>query len=222
MGRPDSPPGPMMLTRLRGIAYFLPVPIVLWLFTQAPLGVRRSIALGLVMVVTHRLYARPFALRFAGERCLWSGATIAEGPVVEIREPGGVSTWRCRSEREEDRLRRLLSYASRNRALIRVGIVGVLAIFVAGSLFIDRGLLGPLVREDAVAFFRGGIALVVLPLSIQGPRARRDDDQALASPFPVHIQALIGSAAVLWLFRIVGAVWLALAALHVAARFGQG
>jgi hypothetical protein len=36
----------------------------------------------------------------------------------------------------------------------------------------------------------------------------------------VHIQALIGSAAVLWLFRLVGVAWFVLGSLHVARRFG--
>jgi hypothetical protein len=40
----------------------------------------------------------------------------------------------------------------------------------------------------------------------------------LPVPFPVHIQALIGTWAVLWLFRIVGLAWLALATWHVAVR----
>lgn len=37
-------------------------------------------------------------------------------------------------------------------------------------------------------------------------------------PFPVHIQALIGTWAVLWLFRLVGLVWLVQGLLHFATR----
>ena len=37
-------------------------------------------------------------------------------------------------------------------------------------------------------------------------------------PFPVHIQALIGTAVMLWLFRIVGVVWLVQVVLFVVHR----
>jgi len=51
-----------MPDRLLGILLFLPVPVVLVLFTRAPLGVGISLALGVGLMLTHRLYARPFAL----------------------------------------------------------------------------------------------------------------------------------------------------------------
>ena len=37
-------------------------------------------------------------------------------------------------------------------------------------------------------------------------------------PFPVHIQALIGTWAVSWLFRVVGVAWLILAIVHFGQR----
>ncbi|HET7294709.1 MAG TPA: hypothetical protein VFM88_19965, partial [Vicinamibacteria bacterium] len=64
-----------------------------------------------------------------------------------------------------------------------------------------------------------GVAVTVLPFGLLGPRAPEPEGPPRV-PFPVHIQALIGTAAVLWLFRIVGVVWLALALIHGARRAG--
>jgi hypothetical protein len=69
-----------------------------------------------------------------------------------------------------------------------------------------------------VAFFKLGIALTVLPLGWLALR-RPPADGALRVPFPVHIQALVGSWTVLWLLRVIGAVWLMQAGLHAWRRF---
>jgi hypothetical protein len=37
-------------------------------------------------------------------------------------------------------------------------------------------------------------------------------------PFPAHVQALIGTLWVVWLFRLVGLWWLVSSLLHVAQR----
>ena len=81
--------------RLLGVLFFLPVPLVLWLFTAAPLGVYASLGLGIVIMLSHRLYARPFALSRAGSRCLWSGAALRDGPRIELIEPPGAVSTRC-------------------------------------------------------------------------------------------------------------------------------
>jgi hypothetical protein len=69
---------------------------------------------------------------------------------------------------------------------------------------------------DAVNAFRLAIALTVLPLGLLATRGAAAADAPLRPPFPVHIQALIGTWAVSWLFRVVGAAWLILAVLHFA------
>ena len=63
-----------------------------------------------------------------------------------------------------------------------------------------------------------GIGATVLPLSLLGPYAP-PAPEPLRPPFPVHIQALIGTAAVVWLFRIVGVTWVALALYALAGRW---
>ena len=74
------------MDRLLGVLLFLPVPVVLLLFTRMPLGVGESLALGVAITITHRFYARPFARSRADRRCLWCGGQRAP-----------VRAWRSRS-----------------------------------------------------------------------------------------------------------------------------
>ena len=202
--------------RLLGVLFFLPVPLVLWLFTAAPLGVYLSLGLGVLLMVTHRSYARPFALARAGRRCLWSGAAIDEGPRIELQEPPGRSSWRLRDEALETRARAFLGWAARNANFVRIGILGSILVLLAGSVAAELGYSGGLEHAHFASFFRLGVALTVLPLGWVGPRSTPAADEALRVPFPVHIQALVGTIVVVWLFRIVGLAWLYLSLRHLA------
>ena len=65
-----------------------------------------SIALGVLLMGTHRLYARPFARRRAARRCLWCGGPVDGGVEVAVAEPGGTVSWRaCGPESRARRLR---------------------------------------------------------------------------------------------------------------------
>jgi hypothetical protein len=209
-----------MRDRLVGLVLFLPVPIVLWLFTRFPLGVGASLALGVLLVVSHRLYARPFALARAERRCLWCGAAGSDGTVVAIEEPLGATRWRACSAAHAGALARVFGFAEAHAVGLRVGILGTLAVFLPAALLAGAGRLGRLTAPDATAFFRLAIAATVLPLGWLGERAGRPSDTMPRVPFPVHIQALIGTRAVLWLFRLVGLLWLAVGVRYVASRAG--
>jgi len=209
-----------VVSRLPGLILFLPVPLVLWLFTQTPLGVAPSLGLGAVLVVTHRLYARPYARRRAEERCLWCGGPAASGPRVRAEEPFGITAWRACRAAHAHRLEGVLGWAGRHAGLLRLGILGTLVVFLPGALLADRGLLGPLTTADAVAFFRTGVALTVLPLGWLSSPADPPSPEAARLPFPLHIQALVGTAVVVWLFRLVGLLWLGLGLWHALRRLG--
>ena len=207
-----------MGTRAAGVALFLPVPLVLALFTRQPLGARASLALGVALMLTHRLYARPWALARADRRCLWCAGAVTSGPALELSEPFGSTTWRACSEDHLRRLRRVLGWASRHPLLLKLGILGALAAFLVGAA-LASGARGP-AMDDWVAGFRLAIALTVLSLALLGPRAEPVEDDPLALPFPVHIQALISTAWVLWLFRVIGCVWLVQGAGQALRRLG--
>ncbi len=203
--------------RAIGILLFLPVPVVLWLFTRAPLGVGPSILLGVVLMLTHRLYARPWALARSARRCLWCAGPAA-GPLVQVAEPPGETTWRTCGEPHRERLGRTLGWVARWRLFVLAGIGGAILALVLGGPLAARGWLGSLGFSDVSAFFRLAVAVTVLPLSLVGPFSRAPGAGVPRLPFPVHIQALIGTLAVLWLFRIVGVIWLVQGLGHFVGR----
>jgi hypothetical protein len=206
------------MQRIPGLILFLPVPIVLFLFTRQPLGALASLGAGVVLVLTHRLYARPFALARAPRRCLWCGGPVgADAAAVVLEEPLGRTTWRACGGEHARRLGRALGWAAAHRRFLAAGILGTLALFLALALAAALVRAPWLGSDDAVAVLRLGVAVTVLPLgwlaAARGPAA-----PTARLPFPVHIQALIGTAWVLWLFRLVGLWWLAAGLWHVARR----
>ncbi len=204
-----------MAPRLVGLLLFLPVPLVLWLLTAQPLGVALSLLLGAAFMLSHRLYARPWALSRSGERCLWCG-TSGRLVSLELEEPQGLTRWVACSEDHASRLRATLGWASARLILLRVGILGSLLLLLVLS-FVPLVVSAPrLVPTDGPALFRLGVAATVLPLGWLGPRSSFVSPGRL--PFPVHIQALIGTLAVSWLFRLVGLVWLVAGIRHFLLR----
>ena len=208
-----------MIDRWFGALLFLPVPLVLILFTRLPFGVGISLTLGVALVATHRSYARPFALARAARRCLYCGAPVSGGKPITLAEPLGTTVWKACDDSHASSLGRVFGWAERNARRLQVGILGTLAVFLITTPLAARGWLGPLTPADTVACFRLGVAFTVLPLgwlsAWRGPLATEPK-----VPFPVHIQALVGTAAVLWLFRLVGLLWLGQGLWQLAHRLG--
>jgi hypothetical protein len=204
--------------RLNGILLFLPVPLVLFLFTRQPLGPGPSLGIGVAIMLTHRLYARPFALARAARRCLWCGALAGEGPGVKLDEPLGSTSWRACGQSHADLVSRTLGWAAERSLRLRLGILGTLALFLGLSLAAVLGRPPALEAGDAVAVFRLGVALTVLPLGWLAPLTGPAAGPRGRLPFPVHVQALVGTLWVLWLFRLVGLWWLVAGLLHLARR----
>ena len=207
-----------MNDRLVGLLLFLPVPLVLWLFTKAPLGIAVSLAVGTALMATHRLYARPWVLARAGRRCLWC-ARPAVALRMRVREPLGETDWCACSEEHARALAGLLAWASAHAVFLQVAILGTLVLFLLAGFAAGFGWpLAGVTFGDLSALFRLVIAVAVLPLGWRGGSAAGDPRAPLRSPFPLHIQALIGSAAVVWLFRLVGLVWLVVGVRHLLNR----
>jgi hypothetical protein len=169
-------------------------------------------------MASHRLYARPVALRRAGRRCLWCGATAAGALRLAVVEPPGESAWSACCERHRQSLLRTLGTAHRWKLALRVGIGGGLAVFLPVALLANLGVLSGLTFDDAVAFFRLAIAATVLPFAALAAFAPLPFGERARVPFAVHIQALIGTWAVLWLFRVIGLLWLVQGIRHLAVR----
>jgi hypothetical protein len=205
------------LARILGVLLFLPVPLVLWLFTRLPLGRWESLSLGVLLMASHRLYARPFARARAQERCLFCGGGARDGPEVLVGEPTGTTAWRCCHEAHARRLQSILGWASAHRRALLLGIGGATGLLLFGTALAGRGPLRGVTSSDVAALFRVLVALCVLPLGFLGPLFVPPDGVP-SVPFPVHIQALTGTLVVVWLFRIVGAVWLFLGLAHLLGR----
>lgn len=213
-----------MPTRAAGVLLFLPVPLVLFLFTRAPVGILASLVIGILLMLTHRRYARPWAVARGRARCLWCGADVAPGSAaadqLEAADPLGPATWRACRDPHARAVGAALGWAARHGARLQVGILGTLGVFLAWAVALALGRAGPLTFEDAVAFFRLGIAATVLPLGWLAARAEPAGGGPFRSPFPLHVPALVGLRTVLWLFRLVGLAWLVQASLHVLERTG--
>jgi hypothetical protein len=110
---------------------------------------------------------------------------------------------------------RFLAWADARRGWLKAGILGTLGLFLPAAVLAGLGRLGPVAYADVASAFRLGIAVTVLPLGLLGARGYAAPETP-ESPFPVHVPALIGTAAVSWLFRIVGIVWLVQAVAHFA------
>jgi hypothetical protein len=204
--------------RLIGVVLFLPVPIVLLLFTRAPLGIAWSLALGVALMLSHRVYARPFALARSMRRCLWCGRAAPEGPTLDVEEPLGTTRWRACGDAHGVRARRFLEWVGIHRRFLQIGILGTLAVFLLAAAGMAAGLADARRYPDAVNAFRLAIAVTVLPLGVLATRGAAAADAPLRPPFPVHIQALIGTWAVSGLFRVVGLAWLVLAIVYFGQR----
>jgi len=208
-----------MRDRLAGLLLFLPVPLVLWLFTAAPLGTSASLAAGVVIMLTHRVYARPFAVRRAARRCLWCGGRATSPTPVSVSDPLGPADWSACSNPHRDRALRTIAAAERGGFWLKTGILGGLIVFLCLAVLSATDRAGGLTHADAAALFKLAVALTVLPFSLVAPRAALPEESPRA-PFPLHIQALVGTFAVLWLFRLVGLVWLVQVVRYAVGRGG--
>ncbi|MBK9384601.1 MAG: hypothetical protein IPN34_07255 [Planctomycetes bacterium] len=210
-------------TRGEGILLFLCIPLVLVLLTRPPdpLGPGGSLVLALAIIAGHRRIARPWALRRAGARSLWSGRSLLGAAAIPIDIASGaeVLSFAARDEHEERRARAFLAFASRHRAALRLGVfVPLLALVVSIAIESASGSeLFPHQRTATLILFQGVIAITVLVAALGHPR---DQGVRIASPypfpFPIHNLALLGIRNTLAVFVAVGAYWLALSLYRVA------
>lgn len=193
---------------LQGVALFLFIPLVLFLFLRQPLGPAWSVGVGLAIMFGHRFLAEPWAAKFADVRCLWCGRVGASRAVTIV---AGGRTWPMRacSDHHAAMARRFLGFVFRFEVLIAAGIFAPLAWLLAASLAVAAG--HPLLPHETNALvFRVVVAatVVVASLSPLGPAGAELTDAPTRCPFPLHNLVLLGIGNTLWVFRLVGAWWL--------------
>ncbi|MBI3449099.1 MAG: hypothetical protein HY049_09310 [Acidobacteria bacterium] len=188
---------------------------MLFLYLQQPLGPGPSLAVGIPIMLMHRLCAAPWAERHAGRRCLWCGrlaspSAIEIAVVVSARE----RTFRACPGDHEARLGRFFTFLERFRLPIGAGIFIPLILLLAGTSAVALGR--PFIPPQANGIqFRLAVALTVVTTSL-GYLAVRKPAPPLRCPFPIHNLSLLGVGNTLWVFRVVGTWWLVLAARGLA------
>ncbi|MEM9557696.1 MAG: hypothetical protein AAGC60_25785 [Acidobacteriota bacterium] len=212
---PESPPL-SLADHLLGVALFLFIPLVLFLFVGHPEPIGASLAGGVVLMLGHRLLARPFMRRVAPRRCLWSGGGL-QGHAAETLELGGQAA-RVRADHGRD-LRRFFTFLQRYRILLRLGIFVPLVLFLLALLGAALGLLDAARLAVATDAFRLVIGLTV-NAAAWGWLFLDPPDDHFEVPFPVHNFFLLGVRALLWVFRLMGLWWIAAGALGLARLVG--
>lgn len=196
--------------QLLGLTLFLFIPVVLYLFVAHPEPVGASLAVGVTLMLGHRLLARPYMRRVAARRCLWSGGGLA-GHDAETVHLGGRGTdlrASVRSVHARD-LHRFFTFVQRRRLPLRVGIFLPLLVLLGTLLAASLGRASDGTLATATDVFRLVIGLTV-NFAAWGWRTVRRPDENIVVPFPVHNFFLLGVRGLLWIFRIVGVWWIAL------------
>jgi hypothetical protein len=197
-----------MKLRLQGLALFLFIPVVLYLFLVQPLHPLGALLAGIVIMFAHRFIAAPFVDAHLDKRCVWSGAEIAPGCGYKVNSSGQVRTFNSYSDDVRDQAGRFFTFAQKFAWPLRIAILAPLAFYlVMESLRLAGHEITS--HEINVLVFRGMIGLTTLTTFIayrfvtpiphmKGP---------VNFPFPVHNVALLGIAWTLLVFAGVGAYW---------------
>jgi len=199
---------------LTGLALFLFIPFVLYLFVAHPEPLAASLATGVATMVGHRFAARPFMDRVRSERCIWCARVL---PPETAREAVALVAGRDAAgfvacPHHAAPAGRFFAWVDRLRLPLRCGIalpllalLGALALAAAG-----RGAALPWATEA----FRLGVGLTV-HLAAVGPTLGRPGPPPRAA-FPPHNFTLLGVRNLLWIFRLVGIWWIVAGALGLA------
>lgn len=201
-----TPARPALPFQLLGIALFLFIPVVLYLFVRHPAPIGASLAAGVVLMLGHRFLARPYFERAQRTKCIWCNRAGAPGDFPEtvvVEAPKGpVRLAACAGHAEP--ARRFFAWTDRLRLPLRLGI-GLPLLFLLGTLGVAAaGRVAPI--EAATEAFRLLVGLTV-ELGALGPFVAADRSAARAA-FPLHNFSLLGVAAILWIFRVVGVWWI--------------
>jgi hypothetical protein len=208
----DTPRATPAVLQITGIALFLFIPVVLFLFVRHPEPIAASLAAGVLLMLGHRFLARPYFVRVRGAKCIWCNrwiegtARAADAEAIEVA--AGAERVRfaaCAGHAEP--ARRFFAWVDRLRLPLRAGIgLPLVALLVAlGFAAAGRALSGLPVSTEVFRFVVGLTVhlaaigpFVAAPASSAPPRAA----------FPLHNFSLLGASAILWIFRLVGIWWI--------------
>jgi hypothetical protein len=208
-----TPPGARALRlHLAGWLLFLFIPLVLFLFVRHPQPLWASLAAGLLLMFGHRFLARPFMNRVRPLRCVWCSRWLEDGQEpsseIAIETRGGPLALRA-CARHEPPTRRFFALLDRLRLPLALAIflplLTLLAALAWAALSSTPTTLARLATATAAFQLTVGLAVNVAAWGyLAAPPADR-----LRVAFPLHNFYLLGIRALLWVFRIVGILWIA-------------
>jgi hypothetical protein len=204
---------------LQGFLLFLFIPLVLFLFVRHPRPVGASLAGGIVLMVGHRLLARPYMRRALADKCVWcnrvlsggaeggaggaSGRRRGEASSLELRSRDEVFAARCCAEHRAPAAR-FFSFLEAWRWPLRMGIFVPLAFLLLSLAAVAAGQPAPI--DLATAWFKLVVGVTVNLAALGYLLAR--EHAPISVPFPLHNFFLLGVRNLLWIFRLVGIWWI--------------
>ena len=190
-----------------GIGLFLFIPLVLYLFVVHPEPVALSAAAGVVLMLGHRLLARPYMQRVRGAKCLWCDRVPPRGDgggeTLALVTAGGTVEARCCAG-HGDPAARFFAFAHSWRWVLRLGIFLPLLLLLAALAATAAGVAVPLAAATDVFRLVVGVTVNVAAWGYLTARPVRPARVA----FPVHNFFLLGVWPLLWIFRLVGVWWI--------------
>jgi hypothetical protein len=188
-----------------GILLFLFIPVVLFLFVRHPEPTAASLIAGVVLMVGHRLVARPYMERVLPVKCAWCNRVLPpeSGETLELRSGERTIQARC-CPGHRPPAAKFFGFLDSWRWVLRAGIFVPLLLLLATLAAAAFGFEPPL--EEVTAFFKLAVGITV-NLAAWGYLSARDRSPA-AVPFPVHNFFLLGVRNLLWVFRLVGIWWI--------------
>jgi hypothetical protein len=187
-----------------GVALFLFIPAVLFLFVRHPAPVGVSLGAGVALIVVQRLFARPYMARVAPVKCLWCNRVPPQTPeILELRAGGRTLAARCCAAHRRPAAK-LFSFLQSWRWPLRLGIFVPLLFLLTALAAAAAGQPAPV--PLATTWFKLVVGVTVNVAAL-GYLAVRQPAPAEV-PFPAHNFFLLGVRNLLWIFRLVGLWWI--------------
>jgi hypothetical protein len=206
--------GSLLGWQLLGVALFLFIPLVLFLFVRHPEPIGVSLGAGVLLMVGHRFLARPYMEQVRSKKCLWcNGRPRPQAGTVTLRvggrgagADGELVVAVCPHHREP--ASRFVSFLDRARLPLRLGIFVPLLLLLAA--LVAAALGEPRWLHPTVALFQLVVGITVNVAAFGYLAA--SPVEPLRPPFPAHNFFLLGIRNLLWVFRLVGIWWIVVGA----------
>jgi hypothetical protein len=187
-----------------GVLLFLFIPVVLFFYVRHPEPIGASLIAGVVLMMGHRLLARPYMERVLPVKCVWCNRVppAEGGETLELRSGERAIQARC-CPGHRPPAAKLFAFLDSWRWVLRAGIFLPLLLLLATLAAAAFGLEPPV--EEVTAFFKLAVGITV---NLAAFGYLFGQGRPAAVPFPVHNFFLLGVRNLLWVFRLIGIWWI--------------